>query len=187
MQYLIKKCKRAFVTSWHSNRARDESDLAARAFIVTRSLARDGMPGRPREQMPPPARGGPAARLWRLERRGVAPVSRPAMREHRQNSRTRMGAPVGKIHHRSVSERQVGTIAPRRLGDRVVTDEGSPHADPAIPRPRRSSGRRLSRGCHQCLRSRFRLSAISGPRRAGPGWAGGATLILAGPEGSTAS
>jgi hypothetical protein len=42
-------------TTWHSNRAGDESDLAGYTFIVTRSRARDGMPGRPREQMPPPA------------------------------------------------------------------------------------------------------------------------------------
>ena len=35
------------------------------------------------------------------------------MWEHRQYSRTRMGALVGKIHYRSVNERQVGTIASR--------------------------------------------------------------------------
>jgi hypothetical protein len=69
----------------------------------------------PRAVVATGSEGGPAVRLCRLERRGVAPVSRPAMWEHRQYSRTRMGAPVGKIHYRSVSERQVGTIASRLL------------------------------------------------------------------------
>jgi hypothetical protein len=36
-------------------RVNNESDLVARTFIVTRSLVREGMPGRPREQMPRPA------------------------------------------------------------------------------------------------------------------------------------
>ena len=128
-------------TPWHSNRAGDESDLAARAFIVTRSLARDGMPGRPREQMPPPdprevrQRGSGAWSGEGLLRSRGRRCGSIAKNTAGRGWALRLGR---SITGRSASARS-GPRAPppwRPSGD----GRGSSHADPAIPRPPPSSG-----------------------------------------------
>ena len=93
-----------------------------------------GCPGDPASRCRHRIRGGPAARLWRWSGEGLLRLAAGDVGAS-PTQPDADGRSVGKIHHRSVSERQVGDIAPRRLGDRVVTDEGRSHADPAIPRP----------------------------------------------------
>ena len=81
----------------------------------------------------------------RSGREDPSPVGQRAPgRDHRAPPPWRpSGEGRGKVHMQSPRSR-----GPRRIADR------------------------FSRGCHDRLRSRFRLSAISGPRRAGPRWAG---------------
>ena len=97
-----------------------------------------------------------------------------------------MGAPAGKIHHRSVSERQVGTIAPRRLRRPSGDGRGKVTCSPRDPAaPAASSGSspfsRLS-SIVSGLGSAF-LPSVDRVALAQDGQALGDTLILAGPGG----
>ena len=171
-------------TAWHSKPARDESDLVAYTFIVTRSLARDGMPGRPREQTPPPA-------PREVRQRGSGARSGEGLLRSR-------GRRSGALPGRSDADGRSGREDPSLVGQRAP---GQAHSAPPSRRPS-GDGRGKSTCSPAILRpppylqspfSRLsRSSPVSVPSfchrsdrvaLAQEGQALGDTLILAGPGG----